>query len=708
MTVKTVVRSLLLAVLAVWFAFGQNSIGAPPGPTSKKVSTDTLGGTERYLAYVSTDKPIYRAGEQVLVRAPLLHAKSHVPQPYGVSTMIEILGPKGEVVATGYSAAQQGVVGFAWTVPDTAAGGEYKVKLSFPNDGFPPAERKFDVRVYRPPRLKSQIVFARDGYGPGDQVTARLHTERAEGGLPAGAKVEVSARVDGAEVFRGRTAVDKSGDASTTFALPASIARGEGTLAFTIEDGGVVETATKTIPILLMTLDLAFYPEGGDLVAGLPTRVYIEARTPAQKPADLDGVIVDERDSEVAKLTTEHEGRGRVAFTPQAGRAYSLKIVRPSGILKTFPLPAVKPDGAVLAALDDITPAGKPVRLSVATSRPGKFTLTLSQRETELTAKTVEVAEPAFWRRGPKVGEANDISLDVPAGNDGTLIATLWDANGTPLAERLVFVAQEKPLQITVTPSKPSYPTGAPVELSIETRDADGKPVAATVGLTVTDESVLEMQEKREQAPQLVSMLYLENEVRELFDAAVYLDKTHPKYGLSTDLLLGTQGWRRFALVNSETFIAKHGDAARRVLALRLASVREEVLPVAAMAGGARPGAVRRGGMPNERPMAAPDRGAKVRMAPPPPAAPPRAAAGRVEPAKPQPRADAPAASATASRARLRDAMAAADEEVAEDRLFAAKAVAVPQAMVWTREYAHAARPDRQPGERVDFTETLY
>ena len=31
-----------------------------------------------------------------------------------------------------------------------------------------------------------------------------------------------------------------------------------------IEDGGVVETASKTIPIVLQTVDLSIYPEGAN------------------------------------------------------------------------------------------------------------------------------------------------------------------------------------------------------------------------------------------------------------------------------------------------------------------------------------------------------------------------------------------------------------------------------------------------------------
>src|SRR5438876_10848394 len=114
--------------------------------------------------------------------------------------------------------------------------------------------------------------------------------------------------------------------------LPAAIARGEGVIAMIIEDGGIVETATKTIPILLQTLDLTIYPEGGDLIAGLPNRVYIEGRTPAQKPADMAGVIVNFAGKEIARFRTEHEGRGRFSFVPTKGEAYSLHVTEPAGI----------------------------------------------------------------------------------------------------------------------------------------------------------------------------------------------------------------------------------------------------------------------------------------------------------------------------------------------------------------------------------------
>ena len=294
-------RITRIAATAVAMALILATVGSHAAEQAAKapagwVDAEALGGEHRYLTHISTDKPIYRAGEKVYIRAVVLHAVSRAPLPAREQqhwAQFEVTGPRGDTVAQGQSRVQDSVVGFFWQVPDGQAGGEYTIKVSHPGSGYTPAERSFDIRAYRAPRLKNQITFLRDGYGPGDIVAVNVRSERAEGGTPNGANVTVTARVDGEEVYRGNTTVGDDRYATARFDLPERIARGEGTVAFAIEDGGVVETATKTIPILLQTVDLGIYPESGELVTGVLSRVYVEARTPAKKPADLAGVIVD-------------------------------------------------------------------------------------------------------------------------------------------------------------------------------------------------------------------------------------------------------------------------------------------------------------------------------------------------------------------------------------------------------------------------------
>jgi alpha-2-macroglobulin-like protein len=501
-------------------------------------------GVERYLTHVATDKPIYRSGEKVYVRGTVLSADGHSPMVVGQGSSrtasFEIKGPKGDTITSGISPIIDSVVGFAWDIPAGQAGGEYTVRISH-SWSDTPAERKFDIRAYRAPRLKSQIVFVRDGYGPGDTVAGSLHVERAEGGIPVGARVSVSARVDGSEIWKGATRIDGSGNAAADFKLPAAIARGEGVLAMVIEDGGTVETATKTIPILLQTIDLAIYPEGGDLIAGLPNRVYIEGRTPAKKPADMAGIIVNASGKQVAAFRTEHEGRGRFSFVPVKGEAYSLRVTQPAGIKTTFPLPAVKESGIVISPVSDVIPRQKDVILRVAATTAGDYGIAVSQRWKEIGFKSIAL----------RANQSTDIAFTVPRSLDGVIVATVFDDRKKPMAERLLFRQPEHKLKVQITADRADYVPGDKVTLRVSTTDERGKPVAAVVGLTATDSSVLEMIDKREQAPRLPVMVLLENEVKDLADAHVYLDESNPKAPLATDLLLGTQGWRRFATVGT-------------------------------------------------------------------------------------------------------------------------------------------------------------
>lgn len=128
-----------------------------------KADTSSLGGLNRYRTYVSTDKPLYRPGEQVLARGLMLEAVHHTPNPVMQQAQLEIRGPKGDVVTSAMVQAQDSVWGYSWNIPAEQPGGEYTLRVSYPWTGEAPAERKFDVRAYRAPRLKSQIEFLRDG-----------------------------------------------------------------------------------------------------------------------------------------------------------------------------------------------------------------------------------------------------------------------------------------------------------------------------------------------------------------------------------------------------------------------------------------------------------------------------------------------------------------------------------------------------------------
>jgi hypothetical protein len=752
--------------------------------------TETLGGEDRYLTHLTTDKPIYRAEETVYVRGTILHAFTQKPiddkkeeiealnkqinvlqeankpenrealralyrqraelqQQTRLNPMVEIKDPKGATVVSGRTGIQDSTLGFKWEVPEDQAGGEYTVKVTYPWAGLAPAERTFDIRAYRPPRIKTQIDFLKDGYGPGDTVVATIEATRAEGGIPEGAKVTAIARVDGAEVARKQTMVRETGVAEVRFELPDTIERGEGSLTFVIEDGGVVESASKTLPILLQTLDLSIYPEGGDLVAGVQNRVYFEARTPYGKPADINGQVLEFKlevngsDLNVGKpielFESVHEGRGVFSFIPKAGMAYKLAVTEPSSVTQTFSLPEVKTKGASLipwngiidgrtgisatedwkrGATDGVFAFDDAVSFYVWSPGADKLTVQIAQREKTLWNKNYTKLK-LDERTGLIVSE-----VKLPDTATGVITATVFDAKGNPLAERLIYRAPKRHVNIEVLPNSAQYTPGGKVELTIKTTDQDGNPVAAVAGLTVTDDAVLEMIETREQAPNLPAMVFLEDEVQDLADAHVYLDPNNEDAAEQLDLLLGTQGWRRFALVNLEDFLEEHGDDARRMLALRIPVIHElerakRNFAAAADKGIARgalfeeaaDGAVLQGGLEADAavedapealanavpadPQAAPVDGKVDAQPVPVPVEEPEIAA---KPAIPLPEEN-----------KLAEAADRAAKRVDGDALFAADEARIAwEPMVFIREYAHKQPAGKPIGQRSDFTETVY
>jgi len=663
------VGQTVLIILLVVLLPGMTNVNEKK--THRTTNAD-LGGPVRYLAFVSTDKPIYRIREKVYIRSVILNAAEHTPWNGNTNALFQVKGSKGNIVASGYGTTQDSVSGFAWSIPDSQAGGEYTIKVNYPQLGIPPALRKFDVRAYRAPRLKSQIDFLRKGYGPGDIVDATLEVSRAEGGIPGNAKVTIAARVDGKEIHRSDSVVNGKGHCFAHFSLPKKIDRGEGTLIFAINDGGVVENAAKTIPILLQTVDLSVYPEGGDLVASVRNRVYIEAKTPAQKPADISGIVVDSKGRQVGSFRTEHEGRGRFSFKPRQDQTYSLKITRPSGIKKTFPLPPVKSKGVLIQALKDIYKKGDPIKLRVVSTIVGPLTVTLSKREKEIASLKIKGNKKA------NLLSISRVTLTPPSSVNGILITTVWDAQGNPTAERLIYREPSQSVNIEITANKEQYTPGEKVRLTVKTTDHHNKPISAVVGLTVTDDSVLEMIEKREQAPRLPVMVLLESDVKELADARVYLDAKNPGAPLALDLLLGTQGWRRFAFIDTAKFLEKYGDDARRVLAMKVVTRFEDK---------------KKGGeifrrRQNEIVLEGLDRD-KIQL-------------GAIN----GPVAHAPAKDFQQA---LEKAQIKQDKfEMIAEEIEVASASRVAIANVTVRVYAHKNRPNRKPGDRIDFSETLY
>ncbi len=421
-------------------------------------------------------------------------------------------------------------------LPAGISGGGFTLRAV--SDAGGTQDRLITVAAYEAPRIKKTLDFLKTSYGPGEEVSAKVTIESPTGGPLLGAKATAIVTVDGVEVTRMSVFPDDKGRAWVRFILPSKIAKGDGLLTIQVDGGGFVESLQRRIPIALEDVMVSLFPEGGDLVTGLPSRVYLAAKDAQNEPVEVEGQVFDDRGTLVGDFKSLHGGMARFSLTPAKDRSYNVKLTRPKGASagKTFAIPAAKASGCTLRSVDDFASSDSEVKVKVQCTEKQDVLATAVLRE-KLLAKTAVATTPG-----------NAAMITLPVGKDavGALRVTLFDATQRPLAERLLYRGIGSEMKISVKADKTSYSPREKVTLTVETKDAAGKPVAADVALAVVDDTVLKYADDKE--GHILSMVYLLPEMpgQSVREPNFYFSKDR-RAPEAMDMLLGTQGYRRFA-----------------------------------------------------------------------------------------------------------------------------------------------------------------
>jgi hypothetical protein len=480
--------------------------------------------------YVMTDKPLYRPGETIWFRAWQVDTSL---QAFGDGTgaTVQLVDPRGGVAIEKRVRAAAGALHNDFALPADLAGGRYLLRVR--SDAGPVEDHALTISTYEIPRLKQSLEFARRGYAAGDEVVATLSVVRATGEAPRGARVSATVVVDGVTVARPASVVGRSGTVTLRFRLPASIDAGDGLITAVVTDGGASESIQRRIPIQTGRVAMTFYPEGGDLVTGLASRVYFTASSPLGEPVDVSGRIVDDTGTEVGAFASTFRGQGAFALVPVAGRRYQAIVDKPATGAAPLALPEVRARGCVLGVPAAAATKASTLDVTVACSTEQAIVLDATLRGRGVGRAT--------GKAGP---QPTPIAVPIAGAGQGAVRVTLT-AGGVPAAERLVYRRLGEDLRVTLVPDREGYAPRERVGVTIEIRDAAGRPVATDVAVAVVDDAVLSLADDR--GARMLARLYLEPEMpgQTIRDPNFYFS-ADPAAPAALDLLLGTQGWRRF------------------------------------------------------------------------------------------------------------------------------------------------------------------
>ena len=297
----------------------------------------------------------------------------------------------------------------------------------------------------------------------------------------------------------------------------------------------------KKIRNLGEKIDLQFFPEGGQLVSGLESRVAFKALNGLGKGINITGIITDKKGKKVADLTSEHLGTGFFTLTPSPKEKYKAIVKDPFGRELIFKLPEQAEKGYVMK----VENTGKEIIITTKANVPDpESTLIL----TGLSGNRI------FYANAKKMNNNTltfKISKDIFPG--GITVFTLFDNRGNPRAERLAFLDNYRKMNISARPDKNLYSTREKVNYTLTVTDEQGNPIKANLSLAVTDAGQVKTEKYREN---IVNYMLLSSEIRgTIEEPGYYFDPGNSDPKEAMDLLMMTQGWRRFSwekILNNE------------------------------------------------------------------------------------------------------------------------------------------------------------
>lgn len=284
------------------------------------------------------------------------------------------------------------------------------------------------------------------------------------------------------------------------------------------------------------SLELQFFPEGGNFVACGFNRLAFKALSPDGKGIDVEGTIVDENNTVIASFKSLHKGMGIVRINPVAGRKYSARITKPYAVNRVYALPVVHEKGYIMQT-DAINNNIKVIVFtnSVKSDTDSKeINIVVQSRGQAYYAQRGVINNNAFFTLIPK--------SKFP---DGISQITVFDSEGRPVCERLIHQSHNETLSLRVKTDTVVYGKRKMVTVLMDAAYRNTSPASGHFSISVYDEGLIENPE--EYPLSIVNYLSLSSDLRGYVeDPGYYFKDSLQETKRNLDLLMMINGWRRF------------------------------------------------------------------------------------------------------------------------------------------------------------------
>lgn len=486
---------------------------------------------EPYLAYMYTDRPIYRPGSLVYFRGSVRAVNRGVYSLPGQKTVQVQIKTRGDTVLYDQELPLNQWGGFSgqFQLGPEPPLGSYSVEMAL---GDFRESASFEVEAYRKPEFDTTVSIAGTHVPGGGTIAVTIGAKYFFGSPVAGAKLKYKVNFSQEGQAVPERLLSAAGLGSDAVAKIEEDFSGQGKLG---PDGTLkLSVPTRSVPfnrrmtvsaevvdlsnrprsgsadilITAASFRLSLEPEKSACLPGQTAKVLVSARDYDDKPVavkttvtlvetlqDREGRYHEQRTSR--EVTTDPEGRGTVTFQPLRPGSYDLEVwgrdsegnavYASSSLQVVTSIPKEEwPSLETTLNQPEYSP-GDTALLRVRTSLVGAWCLLTVEGEKLYVSRLEKFPGQDFVLKLPVRKEyMPGVAIRLTLIHDGNLLTSSDD---------LAVPARDKELTIKISPDHDNYRPGDTATYRVTTLNRQGQGVPAEVGLGVVDQALYAISE---------------------------------------------------------------------------------------------------------------------------------------------------------------------------------------------------------------------
>jgi hypothetical protein len=281
-----------------------------------------------------------------------------------------------------------------------------------------------------------------------------------------------------------------------------------------------------------------FYPEGGDWVEDITSRIGWETLNGEHNPIPLQAILYKNLEP-IDTIQTNSYGMGEFYLNPEPETNYYVKLINAGADTIKYYLPKPLTKGWVVkvnkAVLDST------LQLHIQTNTKDSFSVAVFNSVTGFVSNKMNID-------GERL-----LTLKLNQMPKGLLTITLLNGNNQPVAERLVFVHYNLRNNVEIKTDREMYKKRDSINLTIQVKDNTGNPIKAIVSVACIQDNRIERNKQQD----IESWFYLHQHLGNLplYDNGRGLNS--PDY---LEKILLVKGWRKY---NWQSIVSLQEDSLR-------------------------------------------------------------------------------------------------------------------------------------------------